>query len=107
MQSSGYGTESGRAGGAVVNIVTKSGTNQWHGSTFYFLRDSEFGGAAPAFVGLTPGFHPKDQQHQFGGTLGGRSNATRHSFLSATTSIFFMCPQSCSSRMVRRWLRLN
>ncbi|MFZ0359428.1 MAG: carboxypeptidase regulatory-like domain-containing protein [Terriglobales bacterium] len=35
VQSSGYGSESGRAGGAVVNVVTKSGTNTWHGSTFY------------------------------------------------------------------------
>jgi hypothetical protein len=67
VQSSGYGTESGRAGGAVVNVITKSGTNQWHGSTFYFLRDSQLGGAAPAFVG----FNPSDQQHQFGGTVGG------------------------------------
>jgi hypothetical protein len=67
VSSSGYGSESGRAGGAVVNVVTKSGTNQWHGSTFYFLRDSSLGGAAPAFVG----FNPSEQQHQFGGTVGG------------------------------------
>jgi hypothetical protein len=67
VQSSGYGTESGRAGGAVINIVTKSGTNHWHGSAFYFLRDSEFGGASPAFVG----FNPSDQQNQFGATVGG------------------------------------
>jgi hypothetical protein len=67
VTSSGYGSESGRAGGAVVNVVTKSGTNHWHGSTFYFLRDSSFGGATPAFVG----FNPTDEQHQFGGTVGG------------------------------------
>ena len=67
VQSSGYGAESGRAGGAVVNVVTKSGTNQWHGSTFYFLRDSSLGGAAPPFAG----FNPSDQQHQFGATIGG------------------------------------
>ena len=67
VQSSGYGAESGRAGGAVVNVVTKSGSNQWHGSTFYYLRDSSLGGAAPAFVG----FNPSNQQHQFGGTIGG------------------------------------
>ncbi len=67
VQSSGYGPESGRAGGAVVNVVTKSGTNQWHGSTFYYLRDSAFGGAAPPFVG----FDPSNVQHQFGATLGG------------------------------------
>ncbi len=67
VQSSGYGTESGRAGGAVVNVVTKSGTNQWHGSTFYYLRDSSLGGAAPAFVGS----NPSEQHHQFGATVGG------------------------------------
>ncbi len=67
VQSSGYGAESSRAGGAVVNVVTKSGTNHWHGSTFYRLRDSELGGAAPPFVG----FNPRNEQHQFGATLGG------------------------------------
>ncbi len=67
VQSSGYGTESGRAGGAVVNVVTKSGTNTWHGSTFYYLRDSSLGGAAPAFVGS----NPSEQQNQFGATIGG------------------------------------
>jgi hypothetical protein len=67
VQSSGYGAESGRAGGAVVNVVTKSGTNHWHGSTFYRLRDSELGGAAPPFVG----FNPSNEQHQFGATMGG------------------------------------
>jgi len=67
VSSSGYGAESGRAGGAVVNVVTKSGSNNWHGSTFYYLRDSSLGGAAPAFVG----FNPSDQQHQFGATIGG------------------------------------
>ena len=67
VQSSGYGAESGRAGGAVVNVVTKSGTNHWHGSTFYHLRDSELGGAAPPFVG----FNPSNEQQQFGATFGG------------------------------------
>ncbi len=67
VQSSGYGAESGRAGGAVVNVVTKSGTNQWHGNTFYYLRDSALGGAAPPFMS----FNPSNVQHQFGATLGG------------------------------------
>ena len=78
VQSSGYGAESGRAGGAVVNVVTKSGTNQWHGNTFYYLRDSCFlkmqpqshcllGGAAPPFMS----FNPNNVQHQFGATMGG------------------------------------
>src|ERR1700694_1725686 len=67
VSSSGYGAESGRAGGAVGNVVTKSGTNQGSGTAFYFLRDSSLGGAKPAFVG----FNPSDRQQQFGGTFGG------------------------------------
>ncbi len=67
VQSSGYGAESGRAGGAVVNVVTKSGTNQWHSGTFYYLRDSALGGATPPFMT----FNPSNMQHQFGATVGG------------------------------------
>ena len=66
VSSNTYGAELGRAGGAVVNVVTKSGSNHWHGTGFYLLRDNAFG-AAPAFVG----FNPSGRQHQFGGTFGG------------------------------------
>ncbi len=88
VQSSGYGTESGRAGGAVVNVVTKSGTNQWHGSAFYYLRDSSLGGAAPAFVG----FSPTDQQHQFGGTIGGPIERNKTFFLASYDQHIFHVP---------------
>jgi hypothetical protein len=88
VSSSGYGSESGRAGGAVVNVVTKSGTNQWHGSTFYFLRDSALGGAAPAFVG----FNPNDVQHQFGGTIGGPIQRSKTFFFAGYDQHIFYIP---------------
>ncbi len=66
VSSNTYGAELGRAGGAVVNVVTKSGSNHWHGTGFYFLRDNALA-ASPPFVG----FKPSSQQHQFGGTFGG------------------------------------
>ncbi|MGA2979680.1 MAG: carboxypeptidase regulatory-like domain-containing protein [Terriglobales bacterium] len=88
VQSSGYGAESGRAGGAVVNVVTKSGTNHWHGSAFYHLRDSELGGAAPAFVG----FNPSNEQHQFGATIGGPIQRSKTFFLAGYDQHIFNVP---------------
>jgi hypothetical protein len=67
VSSNSYGAESGRAGGAVVNVITKSGSYNWHGSIFYYLRDSSIGSATPPFVD----FQPSSQRHQFGGMLGG------------------------------------
>jgi len=40
---SNYEAEYGRNSGAVINIVTKSGTNQWHGSGLEYLRTGQFG----------------------------------------------------------------
>ncbi|MGB8013592.1 MAG: carboxypeptidase regulatory-like domain-containing protein [Terriglobales bacterium] len=88
VQSSGYGAESGRAGGAVVNVVTKSGTNQWHGSSFYYLRDSSLGGAAPPFVG----FDPHNEQHQLGATLGGPIERSKTFFYAGYDQHIFNVP---------------
>jgi hypothetical protein len=66
VSSNSYGAELGRSGGAVVNVVTKSGSNHVHGTAFYNVRDSSFG-AADAFLA----FKPHNRQQQVGGTIGG------------------------------------
>lgn len=66
VSSNAYSAELGKAGGAVFNVVTKSGTNDWHGSGFYYLRDRIFD-ASQAYVTS----EPDDRQQQFGGTIGG------------------------------------
>ncbi len=66
VSSNTYGADLGRAGGAVINVITKSGSNQLHGTDFYFIRDSEFGATQPDLD-----FKPHSQQQQFGFTLGG------------------------------------
>ena len=66
VSSNSYSAELGRAGGAVFNVVTKSGSNDWHGTSFYYLRDGVLDAQQP-FANCKP----DDRQQQFGGTLGG------------------------------------
>ena len=68
VQTSDFGADIGR-GGAVVNVVLKSGTNRFHGSLFEFLRNSAFD-AKNYFDDPTFPIAPF-KQNQFGGTFGG------------------------------------
>jgi hypothetical protein len=87
VSSNTYGAELGRSGGAVVNVVTKSGSNQLHGSDFYFLRDSGFGATHPYLD-----FKPHDQQQQFGFTLGGPLQRNRTFFFGGFDQHIFRVP---------------
>ncbi len=71
--SDGANAEFGRSGGGFVNIITKSGTNEFHGSAHYFGKYDALS-ADPSHTfpgGGTSGFTPDFAQHQFGATLGG------------------------------------
>jgi Carboxypeptidase regulatory-like domain/TonB-dependent Receptor Plug Domain len=65
-----YGAEFGQAAGAQINIVTRGGTNEFHGSGFYFGRNDALN-ATNYFIEKAG--QPKDQlsRHDFGWTLGG------------------------------------
>lgn len=63
-----YSAELGRTAGGVINLITKSGTNEFHGSLYEFLRNS--GLDAKNFF-APPGPTPHYRQNQFGGSLGG------------------------------------
>ena len=69
VQTSTYSAEFGRSGGAVINATIKSGTNQFHGTAFEFLRNS----ALDARGFFEPADQPKApfKQNQFGGVFGG------------------------------------
>jgi hypothetical protein len=62
-----YGAEYGKRPGAQVNIVTASGTNQFHGNVYEFLRNSAF----DARNFFDHGNIPEFQRNEFGGSLGG------------------------------------
>jgi hypothetical protein len=68
VQTSNYAAEYGQSAGAVVNIVTKSGGEQFHGDLFEYLRNGFFN-AEPHFN--LPGTQDTLHRHQFGGSIGG------------------------------------
>ncbi len=66
VQTSNAGAEIGKSSAAAVNVVTKSGTNQFHGNLFWFIRNTDLN-ASSYFA------HQSDalKRNQAGGTLGG------------------------------------
>jgi outer membrane receptor protein involved in Fe transport len=70
VNSNSFSAEFGRAGGAVINVVTKSGTNNLHGSIFEFYRDKALN-ANNAINVLNNRPKSPYHYHQFGGTIGG------------------------------------
>ena len=64
--SNNYSAEFGRAIGGVVNTVTRSGSNELHGTAFWFYRDQNFN-ARDRYASI----NPDEKRNQFGGTIGG------------------------------------
>jgi hypothetical protein len=62
-----YSAEYGKRAGAQVSVVTQSGTNQFHGTIFEFLRNSALDSPGPFDQGVVPPF----RRNQFGGAAGG------------------------------------
>jgi len=107
VQTGLYDAEYGRQAGAVINVVTKSGTNKFHGSLYEFLRNDDLN-ANEFFRNSTAQPRGVLKQNQFGGGVGGpvikdklffffayqgtrqvngvASNSTRSSFLPRLTS---------------------
>ena len=66
VQTSNYNAEYGQSAGAVVNIVSKSGGQKFHGDAFEYLRNGYFN-ARPYFATVADNIH----RHQYGGVIGG------------------------------------
>ena len=69
VQTNNFSAEFGRAGGAVINAAIRSGTNEFHGTVYEYLRNTSLN--AVGFFKPTRGFKPVLIQNQFGGTIGG------------------------------------
>ena len=77
IDTNAYPAEEGRAGGAVINLITKSGTNAFHGGLYEFFRNDKLN--ANDFFANSAGIGRAEfRQNQFGGSLGGpiRKNKT-------------------------------
>jgi Carboxypeptidase regulatory-like domain len=68
--TSNFDAEYGNYSGGQVNVVTKNGTNTWHGSGFEFARNTKFNATGYSFVSPAPP-QPKLDQSIYGGTIGG------------------------------------
>jgi Carboxypeptidase regulatory-like domain len=77
IQTSSFDAQFGRAGGAVLNVSLKSGTNKFHGSAWEFVRNDIFD-AADYFQNAAHQPKGEYRQNQFGGSIGGpiRKNKT-------------------------------
>ncbi|HEX7360368.1 MAG TPA: carboxypeptidase regulatory-like domain-containing protein [Bryobacteraceae bacterium] len=84
VETNNFTAQEGRAGGAVIREVSKSGTNQFRGSLWEFNRNTDFD-AAGFFA--KPGAKPQLNRNQFGGTFGGPIIRNR-AFFFADAEIF-------------------
>jgi hypothetical protein len=69
IQTNAFTAEVGRSAAAIVDVITKSGTNQFHGTAYEFLRNTVLNANAYAFGAIIP--KPAWHQNQFGGSFGG------------------------------------
>jgi hypothetical protein len=70
VQSNVFTAEVGRAAGAIINVITKSGSNTFHGTAYEFFRNDVLN-AQPFKFGNTTIPKPKLRQNQYGASLGG------------------------------------
>jgi outer membrane receptor protein involved in Fe transport len=77
-----YSAEFGRYAGGVIDVITKSGTNKYHGSLFEFIRNDELN--ANTWGALT---RPPLRRNQFGGTFGGPVQKDRTFFFGSYSGL--------------------
>ena len=96
IQTSSYEAEFGRTPGAQVSIVTRSGTNQFHGTVFDYLRNDVFD--ARNYWDVPPLPKPPLRQNDFGGTFGGPILKNKTFFFFSYEELRLQLPQTASDK---------
>jgi hypothetical protein len=105
VNTSNYSVEYGRSAGGIVNSITKSGSNAFHGSGYYYDRDSAWAAINPTVthpVQTSPGvysaeiFKPTDLRRQYGLTFGGPILRERLFFFLAADRFFHYFPAAAT-----------
>ena len=94
VQTSSYAPEFGRTPGAQISVVTKSGSNQFHGTAFDYLRNDIFD--ARNYFDVPPLPKPPLRQNDFGGTLGGPILKDKTFFFFSYEGLRLRQPQTAS-----------
>jgi hypothetical protein len=98
IQTSSYAAEYGRTPGAQISIVTKSGTNEFHGNVFDYLRNDIF--EARNYFDVPPLPKPPLRQNDFGGTLGGPIVKGKTFFFFSYEGLRLRLPQTASDEFL-------
>jgi hypothetical protein len=81
VETNSYSAEFGRNSGGQINAISKSGTNEYHGTLYHFLRNDNLD--ARNFFDREPVGKPEFKRNQFGGTIGGPIKADRTFFFAS------------------------
>jgi outer membrane receptor protein involved in Fe transport len=98
IQTSTYAPEFGRTPGGQISIVTRSGTNQFHGSLFDYFRNDVLD-ANDWFADNNGLPKPQERQNDFGGSLGGRLIKDRTFFFFSYEALRLRLPQVVESNV--------
>lgn len=92
VQTNNFSAQFGRSSGGVITVLTKSGTNQFHGSAFEFYRGRNFNATEHLFAQKTP-----YNQHRFGFTLGGPIKRDKLFFFGSYAGFRFISSNALSN----------
>ncbi len=105
VQSANFDPEYGHSPGSQISIVTRSGTNQFHGTAFDYLRNEIFD--ARNFFDMVPMPKPPLRQNDFGGALGGPIRKNKTFFFVSYEGLRLLLPQTDTGTFYTAAARAN